>query len=70
MPQIVIADVPQAILFQLLCKGLGHIVGIDIKAIQNELKAHMDARSMDTLLGFDWKVIWKAVTAFRRFYVA
>lgn len=28
----------------------------EIEAIQDELKAHMDAHGMDTLLGLDWKV--------------
>lgn len=37
----------------------------EIEAIQDELKAHMDARGMDTLLGFDWKVTWKSVTSNR-----
>ena len=37
----------------------------EIEAIQDELKAHMDAHGMDTLLGFDWKVTWKAVTSSR-----
>lgn len=37
----------------------------EIEAIQDELKAHMDAYGMDTLLGFDWKVTWKSVTSNR-----
>ena len=37
----------------------------EIEAIQDELKAHMDSHGMDTLLGFDWKVTWKAVTSSR-----
>ena len=37
----------------------------EIEAIQDELKAHMDAHGMDTLLGFDWKVTWKSVTSNR-----
>lgn len=37
----------------------------EIEAIQDELKAHMDAHGMDTLLGFDWKVTWKSVTSSR-----
>ena len=37
----------------------------EIEAIQDELKAHMDANGMDTLLGFDWRITWKAVTSNR-----
>lgn len=37
----------------------------EIEVIQDELKAHMDAHGMDTLLGFDWKVTWKNVTSSR-----
>lgn len=37
----------------------------EIEAIQDELKAHMDAHGMDTLLGFGWKVTWKSVTSNR-----
>lgn len=37
----------------------------EIEAIQDELKAHMNTHGMDTLLGFDWKVTWKAVTSSR-----
>ena len=37
----------------------------EIEAIQDELKAHMDANGMDTLLGFDWRITWKAVTSSR-----
>lgn len=37
----------------------------EIETIQDELKSHMDAHGMDTLLGFDWKVTWKSVTSSR-----
>lgn len=37
----------------------------EIEAIQDELKSHMDAHGMDSLLGFDWKVTWKSVTSSR-----
>lgn len=37
----------------------------EIEAIQDELKAHMDTHGMDTLLGFDWRITWKAVTSKR-----
>lgn len=37
----------------------------EIEAIQDELKDHMDAHGMDTLLGFNWKVTWKPVTSSR-----
>lgn len=35
----------------------------EIEAIQDELKAHMDANGMDTLMGFDWRITWKPVTS-------
>lgn len=37
----------------------------EIEAIQDELKAHMDANGMDTLLGFDWRITWKSVISSR-----
>lgn len=37
----------------------------EIEAIQDELKAHMDAHGMDTLLGFDWRITWKSVISSR-----
>lgn len=35
----------------------------EIEAIQDELKAHMDRCGMETLLGMDWRITWKAVTS-------
>ena len=35
----------------------------EIETIQDELKCHMDRCGMDTLLGMDWKITWKAVTS-------
>lgn len=46
-------------------KRMQEELAAEIEAIQDELKAHMDAHGMDTLLGFDWKVTWKAVTSSR-----
>ena len=37
----------------------------EISSIEDELKAHMDAQGMDTLLGFDWRITWKTVTSSR-----
>ena len=37
----------------------------EIEAIQDELKGHMDRFGMDTLLGMDWRITWKAVTSSR-----
>ena len=37
----------------------------EVEQIQSELKAHMDAHGMDTLLGFDWRITWKPVTSSR-----
>lgn len=45
----------------------------EIEAIQDQIKGHMDAQGVDTIIGVDWKVTWKAVatsrfdtTAFRK----
>lgn len=46
-------------------KRMQEELAAEIEAIQDELKAHMDAHGMDTLLGFDWKVTWKSVTSNR-----
>ncbi len=37
----------------------------EITSIEDELKGHMDAAGTDILLGMDWKITWKAVTASR-----
>lgn len=37
----------------------------EIETIQDELKCHMDRCGMDTLLGMDWRITWKAVTSKR-----
>lgn len=37
----------------------------EIEAIQDELKGHMDAHGMDTLLGMDWRITWKSATSSR-----
>lgn len=33
----------------------------EIESLQDEIKAEMTARAVDTLTGVDWKVTWKAV---------
>ncbi len=38
---------------------------VEITNIEDELKGHMTAAGMDTLLGMDWKITWKAVTSNR-----
>ena len=37
----------------------------EIESLQDEIKAEMTAREVDTLTGSDWKVTWKAVTSSR-----
>lgn len=37
----------------------------EIASIEEELKGHMSACGMDTLLGMDWKITWKPVTSNR-----
>lgn len=37
----------------------------EVEAIQDSLKAHMDACGMDTLLGMDWRLTFKPVTTSR-----
>lgn len=37
----------------------------EIEAIQDSIKKHMDSAGMDTLLGMDYKITWKAVTTSR-----
>ena len=37
----------------------------EMEAIQDSIKAHMDAEGVDTINGVDWKVTYKAVTSSR-----
>ena len=37
----------------------------EISSIEDELKGHMTAHGMDTLLGADWRITWKSVTSNR-----
>lgn len=37
----------------------------EIEAIQDSIKAEMNARAVDTLTGLDWKISWKVVTSNR-----
>ena len=37
----------------------------EIEAIENEVKAEMSARNVDTLTGTDWRITWKSVTSSR-----
>mgnify|MGYP001029485885 FL=1 len=46
-------------------KRMQEELAAEIEAIQDELKAHMDTHGMDTLLGMDWRITWKAVTSKR-----
>ena len=46
-------------------KRMQEELAAEIEAIQDELKAHMDTHGMDTLLGMDWRITWKAVTTKR-----
>jgi len=46
-------------------KRMQEELAAEIAGIEDELKGHMDATGADTLLGMDWKITWKAVTASR-----
>lgn len=37
----------------------------EIDALQDAIKAEMDARSLDALAGTDWRITWKPVTSSR-----
>ena len=37
----------------------------EMEAIQDSIKAHMDAAGVDTINGTDWKVTYRAVTSSR-----
>lgn len=37
----------------------------EMEAIQDSIKAHMDAEGVDAISGTDWKVTYKAVTSSR-----
>lgn len=37
----------------------------EIESLQDEIKAEMTAREVDTLTGFDWKVTYKTVKSSR-----
>lgn len=37
----------------------------EIESLQDEIKAEMTTRAVDTLTGIDWKVTWKAVKSSR-----
>lgn len=37
----------------------------EISALQDALKAHMDAQGVDSLAGADYKVTWKSITSAR-----
>lgn len=37
----------------------------EIESLQDEIKAEMTAREVDTLTGLDWKISWKAVKSSR-----
>jgi len=46
-------------------KRMQEELAAEIAGIENELKGHMTAAGMDTLLGLDWKITWKSVTSSR-----
>lgn len=46
-------------------RRLADEVAGEIEALQDVIKAEMNARSVDELTGDDWKVTWKAVTSNR-----
>jgi len=46
-------------------KRMQEELAAEIESIQDELKSHMEANNMDTLLGFDWRITWKAVNSNR-----
>lgn len=46
-------------------KRMQEELAAEIEAIQDELKAHMEAGGTDTLLGLDWRITWKTVTSSR-----
>ena len=37
----------------------------EIDSLQDEIKAEMTARAVDTLTGIDWRITWKAVKSSR-----
>jgi predicted phage-related endonuclease len=46
-------------------KRMQEDLAAEIASIEEELKGHMSACGMDTLLGMDWRITWKAVTSKR-----
>lgn len=46
-------------------KRMQEELSAEIEAIQDTIKQHMDNTGMDTLLGMDYKITWKAVTTSR-----
>jgi len=46
-------------------KRMQEELAAEIAGIEDELKGHMTAAGMDTLLGLDWKITWKSVTSNR-----
>ena len=46
-------------------KRMQEELAAEIESLTDSIKAHMDAHGMDTLLGMDWKVTYKAVTTTR-----
>lgn len=37
----------------------------EIESLTDSIKAHMDERGMDTILGMDWRITYKPVTSSR-----
>ena len=46
-------------------KRMQEDLAAEIASIEEELKGHMSACGMDTLLGMDWRITWKADTSKR-----
>ena len=46
-------------------KRMQEELAVELDALSDEIKRHMDAEGVDTISGTDWKVTYKAVTSSR-----
>lgn len=46
-------------------KRMQEELAAEIEAIQDDIKAHMAARELETIAGSDYKITWKEVTSSR-----
>lgn len=46
-------------------RRMAYELAVEMESITDSIKRHMDAESVDTLNGTDWKVTYKAVTSSR-----